>query len=147
MLPRGARPHQRRARAVQPHDELEILHRHPAGAATAARPGPAGVRLAPGPRLDVDLVLVLDVGTLALDAVELDEVVDRGHAPADPTTRELRRPHPDEDERVDARPKPGASERAVLLQAPARDEKRPRLRLPGAFQKEATLGGGLERSS
>ena len=38
-----------------------------------------GVGLAPAPGLDVDLVLVLGIGALALDAVELDEVVDRCH--------------------------------------------------------------------
>ena len=53
--------------------------------------------------------------------------------------------------------RPGASQRLVLLHARRRGlvgnrgfphkEKRPRLRLPGAFQKEATLGGRLERSS
>src|SRR3954447_16903604 len=70
VLTRGARLHEGDARRVHAHYEVEVLHRDLAAAAAAATtPGrPRGVRLAPAPRLDVDLVLVLGVGALALDA-------------------------------------------------------------------------------
>jgi hypothetical protein len=56
------------------HDEVKILHAH------LARPGPAGaggLGGAPGEGEDLDLVLVLVVGGLSVDAVELQEHVDR----------------------------------------------------------------------
>ena len=79
VLPGRARLHEGDACRVHAHHEVEVLHRDLAGAASATAGRPAGVRLAPAPRLDVDLVLVLRVGALALDAVELEEVVDLCH--------------------------------------------------------------------
>src|SRR4029079_7918964 len=64
------------------------------------------------PGLDVDLVLVLGIGALALDAVELDEEVDRCHR-RDPTTPPPGPPRPPgylrwrrahDERRVDRRP-------------------------------------------
>ena len=58
---------------------MEVLHRDLAGSPAATRRRGTGVGLAPAPGLDIDLILVLGIGALALDAVELDEVVDRCH--------------------------------------------------------------------
>ena len=65
VLPRGARLHETDARPVQAHHEVEVLHRDLAGSAAAARRATRRVGLAPTPRLDVDLILVLGIGALA----------------------------------------------------------------------------------
>src|SRR4029079_10111165 len=85
VLSRGARLHERGARPVQVHREVEVLERGLAGSAAAPGATAGGIRLTEAPGLDVDLVLVLGVGALPLDAVELDEEVDRCHR-RDPST-------------------------------------------------------------
>jgi hypothetical protein len=60
---------------------VEVLHRDLACGRAAAVACPTDIALTPAPGLDVDLVLVLGIGALALDAVELDEVVDCQLAP------------------------------------------------------------------
>src|SRR3954452_4002982 len=79
VLPARTGEDQRRARLVEPHDEVEVLHLHLAGASASAFVA-RGLRLAPGPRLDVDLALVLGVGALARDPIDPKEVVARCQA-------------------------------------------------------------------
>src|SRR5262249_4115498 len=69
--PGGASDHEFGRTLVALHDEVEVLHADLAGAAAAAARVRAGLALAPGPRLQVDLTLVLGVLGLALDAVDL----------------------------------------------------------------------------
>src|SRR5215208_954632 len=55
VLPRCASLHEGRARAVQPHHEVEVLHRDLAGGCAATRLRANRAHLAPAPGLDVDL--------------------------------------------------------------------------------------------
>src|SRR5438874_613561 len=78
VLPAHGREEELRRGLVREHREVEGLEARPARAAAATAPG-AGLDVhAPAEGDELDLALVLGIGALALDAVDLEEVV---HAP------------------------------------------------------------------
>ena len=74
MLAGGAGQEQLGRGLVHLHHEVEVLHRHLAGAAAAAVGEGAGLRLAPREDSHVDFALVLGVLAFALDAVDLQKI-------------------------------------------------------------------------
>src|SRR3712207_5494016 len=79
MLPIGAVQKQLRTRLVGQHDEAEVLHDHLAGAATSAVCVTSGLRFAPRPAFQLDLVFVRLVLRFALDTLDLQEIVNLCH--------------------------------------------------------------------
>jgi len=73
-----------RRRFAHLHDEVEILERHFARAATTGRRGRTGLRGAPAEAQQIDFVLVLRILGFAFDAVEFEEIISC-HLPGSPT--------------------------------------------------------------
>src|SRR5262245_34291887 len=99
VLAAGAREHELGRGLAALHHEVEVLHRDLAGAAAAAAAVRTLLRLAPAPRLDVDLALVPLARGLAVDAVELQIIVNRRHT--EPPSEETRRSRPRPSGRAD----------------------------------------------
>src|SRR5262249_23049240 len=72
----AARQHEGGAGLVQEFGDADVVDAHLAGAAAAARAVSAGLADAPAKGLDMNLVLVLVVAGLALDALQLQKHVD-----------------------------------------------------------------------
>src|SRR5262249_7538333 len=76
-----ARASQRQLRAclVDLHNEVEVLHRNFAGSASATSCMGAGLGLTPRPALQGNLAFVFGILALALNAVDLQKIINQGH--------------------------------------------------------------------